>query len=67
MSATTFALPREAVEALAGARHSNPFQVLGPHETDKGRLIRTFLPGAVGVDVLRRADGRPIGELRQQN
>ena len=67
MSATTIALPREAVEALAGARHSNPFQVLGPHETDKGRLIRTFLPGAVGVEVLRRADGRSIGELRQQN
>jgi 1,4-alpha-glucan branching enzyme len=67
VSATTFALPREAVEALAGARHSNPFQVLGPHETDKGRLIRTFLPGAVGVEVLRRADGRSIGELRQQN
>jgi len=67
VSAATFALPREAVEALAGARHANPFQVLGPHETDKGRLIRTFLPGAVGVEVLRRADGRSIGELRQQN
>jgi 1,4-alpha-glucan branching enzyme len=63
MSAATHALPREEVEALAGARHADPFKVLGPRDTATGRSIRAYLPGARGVEVLRRSDGRPIGTL----
>jgi 1,4-alpha-glucan branching enzyme len=46
-----------AFDALAGARHPDPFSVLGPH-TDAGPLvIRTYQPAAERVDVIR--DGRP--------
>ena len=56
-------LPREEAEALAGARHKDPFKVLGPHDGAEGRLIRAHLPGALGVEVLRRADRSAIGSL----
>ena len=56
-------LPREEAEALAGARHKDPFKVLGPHDGAEGRLIRAHLPGALGVEVLRRADRSAVGSL----
>ena len=62
-SLATLALPREEAEALAGARHKDPFKVLGPHDLPEGRLIRTHLPGALGVEVLRRADRSAVGSL----
>ena len=62
-SLATLALPREEAEALAGARHKDPFKVLGPHDGAEGRLIRAHLPGALGVEVLRRADRSAIGSL----
>ncbi len=34
------------VRALAEARHGDAFAVLGAHPSDKGRLLRTYLPGA---------------------
>jgi 1,4-alpha-glucan branching enzyme len=61
----TLALPREEAEALAGARHNDPFKVLGPRDTERGRLIRAYLPGALGVEVLRRTDRTPIATLEQ--
>src|SRR5258708_19698559 len=53
---------REA-EALAQALHCDPFRVLGPHDTPSGRLVRALLPGATGVDVLRRRDRAVLGRL----
>lgn len=50
-------------EALAGGRFSDPFAVLGPHQTPHGRIVRAFLPGASGVSVVARDDGRLLGEL----
>ena len=47
---------RPEIEALAEARHGDPFTVLGPHDTPTGRIVRTFLPGARAVEALRRAD-----------
>ena len=41
----------------------DPFAVLGPFETELGRCVRTFLPGARGVDVVARDDGRHLGTL----
>ena len=56
-------LVREEADALAYARHGDPFKVLGPQETPDGRVIRAFLPGAESVDVLRRKDRVRIGAL----
>ncbi|HZZ87197.1 MAG TPA: 1,4-alpha-glucan branching enzyme, partial [Caulobacteraceae bacterium] len=57
------ALPAEATAELLTGRLSDPFAFLGPHETEQGRLIRAFLPGALAVDALSR-DGRLLASLR---
>ena len=47
------------LDAIAGARHSDPFSVLGPH-IERGRLmIRACLPAAEAVSVV--LDGTPPG------
>ena len=56
-------LVREEADALAYARHGDPFKVLGPQETASGRVIRAFLPGAESVEVLRRKDRVRLGAL----
>jgi 1,4-alpha-glucan branching enzyme len=50
-------------EALIEGRLTDPFAVLGPHDGPEGRLIRTFQPGAIGVEVLTRKGKRRIGAL----
>ena len=57
-------LEAQAARALAFGAHADPFAVLGPHETPDGRVVRAFLPGAVKVDVLRRADREFIASLQ---
>jgi 1,4-alpha-glucan branching enzyme len=42
-----------ALEAVAAARHSDPFSILGPHVVDRGVCIRAVLPHAEEVSVLR--------------
>jgi 1,4-alpha-glucan branching enzyme len=64
MSAEAVALARPEIEALAEARHGDPFTVLGPHDTPTGHIVRVFLPGARSVEALRRSDRRPIGQLK---
>ncbi len=56
-------LVREEADALAYARHGDPFSVLGPHDSPGGRVVRVFLPGAQAVEVLRRGDRARIGML----
>jgi 1,4-alpha-glucan branching enzyme len=58
-------LDAQAAAALEQGTHGNPFAVLGPHESADGRFIRAFLPGAVKVEVLRRADGGLLAELER--
>jgi 1,4-alpha-glucan branching enzyme len=58
-------LDQGEADALASARHHDPFKVLGPHDGPGGRIIRAFLPGAQAVEVLRRADRGPIGGLKE--
>jgi len=48
---------------LSNGSLRDPFSVLGPFETDIGRFVRVFLPGATAVDVVARADGRHLGKL----
>ena len=54
--------PEQAGQLSAGCLR-DPFAVLGPFETDIGRYVRAYLPGASGVEVIARADGRHLGTL----
>jgi 1,4-alpha-glucan branching enzyme len=56
-------LGRSAADTLANASVADPFAVLGPHDTPEGRIIRAFLPGALGVEAVRGADGTLLGRL----
>ena len=51
-----------AVQALIDGRHGDPFAVLGPHPGESGRVVRVFLPGSDGVEVID-ADGSSLGML----
>jgi 1,4-alpha-glucan branching enzyme len=53
----------EAIRALAEGHHSDPFSVLGSHEVGGTRVIRVMVPGARGVEILAREDGRPLARL----
>ena len=48
-----------AIDAIAGARHSDPFSVLGPHLIERGLCIRAMLPRAEHVSVTR-ARAEPV-------
>ena len=57
----------QELDAIAAARNSDPFAVLGPHETPAGWVIRVFAPDAISVRALTR-DGALIAELpRRKN
>ncbi|MBK1666096.1 1,4-alpha-glucan branching enzyme [Rhodospirillum rubrum] len=60
----------EAVAALVGARHSNPFAFLGPHEgrAEGGRggfCIRCFRPKATAVSLISAADDTVLGRMKR--
>src|SRR5579859_7951382 len=57
-------LDEATIEALAGARHPNPFSVLGPHPVPGGRIIRAFLPDAKSVDVVAKGGGPLMSRLQ---
>jgi 1,4-alpha-glucan branching enzyme len=53
------------IEALFGARHADPFSVLGPHSDAAGRWwLRALLPGARTVTALDAATGATLGTLQ---
>ena len=45
------------IDALSGARHPDPFSILGPHLEGGAVALRAYQPSAARVDVLR--DGTP--------
>ncbi len=45
------------IAALVGARHADPFALLGPHVTDQGLVIRAFVPGASALQALIDGQG----------
>ncbi len=53
------------IEAIAAARHEDPFAVLGPHLTGAGWAIRAFAPDAIGVHALTR-EGAPLATLERR-
>jgi 1,4-alpha-glucan branching enzyme len=64
-TAASLGLDRADAEALAAARHRDPFGVLGPHDAGGARVVRAVVPGARAVEVLRRANRRPLGRLSE--
>ena len=48
-------VPDGDIEALSWARHRDPFAVLGPHEVDGHHVVRVYMPGALGVEVVSAA------------
>jgi 1,4-alpha-glucan branching enzyme len=55
-------LDEQSARALSRGAHDNPFDVLGPHDVEGGRIIRAFLPGALKVEALRD-DGSLLAPL----
>ncbi|WP_118181521.1 1,4-alpha-glucan branching protein GlgB [Paraburkholderia phosphatilytica] len=53
------------MDALAEARHPDPFSLLGMHDTASGTVVRALLPNARGVQVVARHDGRVLGQLSE--
>ncbi len=51
-----------AFDALLEGRLNDPFGVLGPHDTPKGRVVRAFLPGAIAAE-MRGTDGALIAPM----
>src|SRR5277367_465153 len=39
------------IAAIVGARHGDPFAVLGPHNTGAGLVVRALVPGARSVAI----------------
>jgi 1,4-alpha-glucan branching enzyme len=56
-------LSREAVNALAQARHDDPFAVLGMHTYGDGIWVRTVQPGATAVVVVETPSGQELISL----
>jgi len=51
------------LEALVKGRLSDPFAVLGPHDTRQGRLVRAYFPGALSVEARGAKDGKLLAHL----
>src|SRR4051794_27684645 len=57
--------PAADIDAISSAAHSDPFAVLGIHESGTGFLARCFIPGAESVTAYAR--GRKAGDLQRRN
>lgn len=62
-SELTAGLDPYAIEALIAGQHGDPFSILGPHDGSGARIVRTFFPGAEGVDLLESAGGRVLARM----
>ena len=58
----TGATAKAEIEAIKSGLHSNPFAILGVHQTPDGFVARCFIPGAEAVTVIK-LDGTIAGEL----
>jgi 1,4-alpha-glucan branching enzyme len=61
--ASSWRLDARRAQALAHATDGDPFSALGPHTVPEGRIIRVYVPGAHGVDIIRRTDNAHVAEL----
>jgi 1,4-alpha-glucan branching enzyme len=59
---TDWRVPEPDLKAILGARHGDPFAILGVHDTDAGIAVRAFVPNAEALEVVG-LDGTLIGPL----
>jgi 1,4-alpha-glucan branching enzyme len=52
--------PQEALDALLGARHGDPFALLGPHPAPGGLVVRAFVPHAEFLEVVHAGGVTPL-------
>ncbi|HEY4137934.1 MAG TPA: 1,4-alpha-glucan branching enzyme, partial [Casimicrobiaceae bacterium] len=57
-------IDRTAIDAIVAGRVSDPFDVLGPHDVGKSRLVRVFMPGANSVAAIS-ASGELLSQLQK--
>ncbi|MBX5132142.1 1,4-alpha-glucan branching protein GlgB [Rhizobium lentis] len=50
----------DALWALIEGRHGDPFSILGPHESGGMTIVRVYMPGAEGVDLIEAASGKVV-------
>src|SRR5919202_5253216 len=55
--------PPSDIAAIVEARHSDPFAVLGMHETGGDVVVRVFLPWAGRVEVIDARSGDAVATL----
>ena len=55
----------DAFDALAGARHSDPFSILGPHVQPGALVIRAFQPSAERIDVVHAAGATEMTRVHE--
>ena len=58
-------LDQGQVDAILGARHGDPFSVLGMHETADGIVVRAFVADASSVEVLE--NGKVLANLARRD
>ncbi|WP_168878914.1 1,4-alpha-glucan branching protein GlgB [Rhizobium sp. P28RR-XV] len=58
-----YGVEADAMNALIEGRHGDPFSILGFHQGVDGRCsVRTYLPGAMRVEILDRDSGLPLAQ-----
>lgn len=64
MSKVKSQLSPEAIQAIVGGYHSDPFSVLGPHKSDNTLTIRLFQPFAAEAEVVfARGKSQPMKKI----
>jgi 1,4-alpha-glucan branching enzyme len=61
-----WSLPESEIAAIVAGVHSNPFGVLGLHQSGMDWLARAFIPGADEVSV-QSLDGKDLGSLARRH
>ena len=59
-------VPASDLAAIIGARHGDPFGVLGLHMTDAGLAVRAFVPHAEALEVIT-VTGEPVAALTRKH
>ena len=53
-----------AAAALAAGQVGDPFSLLGPQPCGAGWLVRAYLPGALGVDLVDAGSGQVLAAMQ---
>jgi len=61
-----WSLPESEIAAIVAGVHSNPFAVLGLHQSGKDWLVRAFIPGADEISV-QSLDSQDLGSLARRH